>query len=167
MYVQTEQDSVVTPALPVVALWSLQDHLPHRLDCHAGETLQLGRSRDCWVQVPDLLASFVHCEIEVADDLTCTVTDLISTNGTLVNHVPIAQPTVLRPDCYLTLGHTHFVALGLDERLRIAARDPTSFLANAADAYGSSRKAAPHVRRNYKTIWKAVKRYLKKPKKQR
>ena len=47
------------------------------------------------------------------------------------------------------------------------ARDPTSFLANAADAYGSSRKAAPHVRRNYKTIWKAVKRYLKKPKKQR
>ena len=151
----------------MVALWDLQDRIPHRFDCHVGKTLQVGRSRDCWLQVADPLASFVHCEIEVADDLTCTVRDLGSTNRTLINHVPIAEPTVLRPDCYLSVGHTHFVALGLDERLRIAARDPTSFLANAADAYGSPRKAAPHVRRNYKTIWKAVTRYLKKPKKQR
>ena len=64
----------------------------------------LGRHAEAAYRLSDPRASRVHCEVEFADGQVVVVNK--STAGTLVNEVPAADATVLRPGDTLHLGDT-------------------------------------------------------------
>lgn len=69
----------------------------------AGKQLIVGRGEDCQVRLPSSLVSRQHCRLSLTAD-GIRVEDLGSQNGTLVNDVPITQPTILKPGDLLRIG---------------------------------------------------------------
>ena len=64
---------------------------------NTGQTIALGRLKDCEVVVDDEAASRRHCTISARED-TCVVTDLQSANGTFVNERRIATTELEKGD---------------------------------------------------------------------
>jgi len=50
-----------------------------------GKAYRIGRSREAEIHINDVSVSRLQCRLEVAQDRSCTLTDLGSRNGTLVN----------------------------------------------------------------------------------
>lgn len=65
--------------------------------------LVVGRGEECQVRLPSSLVSRRHCRLVHTTD-GILVEDLGSQNGTLINDVPIAQPTILKPGDLLRIG---------------------------------------------------------------
>ena len=65
----------------------------------------IGRSAENAIVLPDDKASATHARVDVEDG-SCTLTDLDSTNGTLLNDEPLAEPTRLRPGDAIQIGNT-------------------------------------------------------------
>ena len=86
---------VVTPAVVV-----LTDGSRHALD---GDLVTIGRQASCTIVIADNNISRVHARFRTSDN-GWTIEDLGSTNGTKVNGVLIAEPTLL--------SHGQLIALG-------------------------------------------------------
>jgi len=71
-------------------------------DLHGGR-LRIGRGDEADVRISDHRVSRLHAEIERVGD-AIQITDLDSSNGTLVNGVPIFRPTKLSPEDTITFG---------------------------------------------------------------
>jgi hypothetical protein len=85
----------VTPAVVV-----LTDGSRHALD---GDLVTIGRQASCTIVIADNNISRVHARFRTSDS-GWTIEDLGSTNGTKVNGVLIAEPTLL--------SHGQLIALG-------------------------------------------------------
>lgn len=72
-----------------------------------GETVTIGRQSDNDVVINDPSVSRHHARLE-RDGPTYVVTDLNSTNGTLINQIPVTKGVIEDEDC-LTLGKTNFI----------------------------------------------------------
>lgn len=67
------------------------------------ERMVLGRSATCDMTLPDPSISREHAEI-LRDGTTCFLTDLGSSNGTLLNGEPVTGPVTFGPDDRITLA---------------------------------------------------------------
>jgi Protein of unknown function (DUF3662)/FHA domain len=76
-----------------------------RIDLRDG-VCTLGRASDCTVTLVDTNVSRRHAQVQ-GTPTGYVITDLGSTNGTLVNGVRIAQPTKLSDSDIVSLGATH------------------------------------------------------------
>lgn len=65
----------------------------------------VGRDEDCDLRIASSLVSRKHCTLKSSPD-GILVTDLNSQNGTLVNDIPITEPTLLREGDSLRVGAT-------------------------------------------------------------
>src|ERR1700749_4467358 len=63
----------------------------------------IGRDDGCDMQIASSLVSRRHCTLKSTPE-GIVVTDLGSQNGTLVNDVPITEPTLLKEGDYLRIG---------------------------------------------------------------
>jgi len=63
----------------------------------SGQTISIGRLKDCDVVVDDEAASRRHCTIAARED-ACVVSDLQSANGTFVNEKRIVSQDIVRGD---------------------------------------------------------------------
>jgi pSer/pThr/pTyr-binding forkhead associated (FHA) protein len=63
----------------------------------------IGRDEDCHVRLTSSLISRKHCALTSTPE-GLWVRDLSSQNGTIVNDVPITEPTLLKPGDVLQLG---------------------------------------------------------------
>lgn len=100
----------------------LGERLTHALNDHplAGCTFFLpnsestpqtvGRKPTCDLTVPDTSVSDLHCELCLMDQAKVFVTDLGSTNGTLINLLRLdpGVPTELEDEAILTIGRYSF-----------------------------------------------------------
>ena len=77
--------------------------LPLRPGAHT-----IGRSAESTFVLPDDKVSAIRARIDV-DSTSCTVTDLDSTNGTVVNDAAVRQPTRLRPGDVVQIGNATLV----------------------------------------------------------
>jgi len=68
----------------------------------------IGRNASCAIVLPDDKVSSRHARLEV-DAAGCVLTDLESTNGTLLNDSPLTAPARLRPGDAIQLGGTVLV----------------------------------------------------------
>jgi hypothetical protein len=70
----------------------------------------VGRKVECDLTVPDTSVSELHCELCLVDMSTMFVTDLGSTNGTLINlqRLEPGSPTELVDEAILTIGRYSF-----------------------------------------------------------
>jgi len=82
----------------------------------------IGRSAENAIVLPDDKVSSVHARVDVRPD-GCTISDLDSTNGTLLDDVPLSQPAPLRPGAAVLMGNT---ALVFDVGEMVAERPTTS-----------------------------------------
>jgi pSer/pThr/pTyr-binding forkhead associated (FHA) protein len=78
-----------------------------RLTLPAGKEIVIGREPGCQLMLPSTLISRRHCELKQAPE-GIWVRDLGSQNGTYVNDVAIASPTLLRPGDVLRVGAASF-----------------------------------------------------------
>ena len=78
----------------------------------AGQTVALGRLRECDVVIDDEAASRRHCTITARED-GCTVADLQSANGTFVNDKRIAAAALAKGD-KLRIGSTVLELIDID-----------------------------------------------------
>lgn len=67
----------------------------------------VGRDEDCDLRIASSLVSRKHCVLKNSAD-GILVTDLSSQNGTHVNDIPIAEPTLLQEGDTLRIGATVF-----------------------------------------------------------
>jgi pSer/pThr/pTyr-binding forkhead associated (FHA) protein len=74
---------------PVAKLIVKDGDQTYLLDLAPGESLSLGRSHDCDISIEAPRASRRHASFDAADE-GHTITDLASTNGTLLNGAPLA-----------------------------------------------------------------------------
>ncbi|MER6498126.1 FHA domain-containing protein [Streptomyces sp. NPDC001455] len=96
-----------------------------------GGRISIGRSADADVPLDDPDVSRLHCAVTVAEDGLVSVTDLGSTNGTLLDGRPVHErPVRLKPGALLRLGESTLL-------LTSGARTPT--LATAPDGEGHLR----------------------------
>lgn len=96
-----------------------------------GGRISIGRSADADVPLDDPDVSRLHCAVTVAEDGLVSVTDLGSTNGTLLDGRPVHErPVRLKPGALLRLGESTLL-------LASGARTPT--LATAPDGEGHLR----------------------------
>jgi len=72
--------------------------------------LIVGRKVDCDLTVPDVSVSDEHCELQLDESGTLLVTDLGSTNGTLINLLRLdpGAPSELEDEGILTIGRYSF-----------------------------------------------------------
>lgn len=75
------------------------------------DTMRLGRGAQSEIVLPDDAASRSHASIQVTPD-GCLITDLGSTNGTLVNGVRIAEPASLADGDVISCGQTELTVAG-------------------------------------------------------
>jgi hypothetical protein len=70
----------------------------------------VGRKVECDLTVPDTSVSELHCELCLVDMSTMFVTDLGSTNGTMINlqRLEPGSPTELEDEAILTIGRYSF-----------------------------------------------------------
>ena len=73
-----------------------------------GSETIVGRMRGCQVRIPSRSVSRRHCKLLCKDDFL-VVQDMASVNGTFVNDVLIAKPTVVHPNDRLRVGTVTFV----------------------------------------------------------
>src|SRR4030095_6279621 len=78
----------------------------------AGQTIAIGRLKDCDVVIADEAASRRHCTPTARED-DCTVTDLQSANGTFVNDKRIVTAALAKGD-KLRIGSTVFELIDID-----------------------------------------------------
>ncbi|HTJ66862.1 MAG TPA: FtsK/SpoIIIE domain-containing protein [Actinospica sp.] len=91
--------------------------------------VRLGRGEEAEVRINSRDVSRLHCEIDVTEDGRVTVADLGSRNGTDVNGVRIAGPTVVGPnDLVCAAGRVPFRVLP------VAAVSPAAFVNPAREA---------------------------------
>ena len=86
----------------------LMDTSTHRTYDLAAQRVLLGRERACNIVVNDINASRTHAEIHFEPQGVWVITDLGSTNGTLVNGTPITRRGLQDGD-RITLGVTDFI----------------------------------------------------------
>ena len=86
----------------------LMDTTTHRTYDLAAQRVLLGRERTCNIIVNDINASRTHAEIHFEPQGVWVITDLGSTNGTLVNGSPITRRGLQDGD-RITLGITDFI----------------------------------------------------------
>ncbi len=86
----------------------LMDTTTHRTYDLAAQRVLLGRERTCNIVVNDINASRTHAEIHFEPQGVWVITDLGSTNGTLVNGTPITRRGLQDGD-RITLGITDFI----------------------------------------------------------
>ena len=100
--VSTPRESIAQPHQQVVtpAVVVLTDGSRHALD---GDLVTIGRQASCTIVIADNNISRVHARFRTSDN-GWTIEDLGSTNGTKVNGVLIAEPTLL--------SHGQLIALG-------------------------------------------------------
>lgn len=86
-------------------LFDLRQNRP--FDLQEGATIILGRDKSCDIRVSDVNVSRRHAQLSQSPDGAWVVTDLNSTNGTLVNGQPVnAQPLFVGD--ILTIGKADF-----------------------------------------------------------
>lgn len=68
-----------------------------------------GRSKENTVQIQDLMASRIHAQLEVHENIHCYFVDLNSRNGTLINDRPIVNPQLLKHGDRISIGDTVLV----------------------------------------------------------
>lgn len=119
-------------------------------------TLTIGREAEADIQLDDVVVSAVHCAIEYRDEV-CFLRDVGSTNGTIVNKIPLTEELALQPGMYITLGSTQLIAIGPDRKIPFLARTPSSLLRHAFEICGSDRKAAELVGRSHMSVYRARK----------
>ncbi len=68
-----------------------------------------GRSKENTVQIQDLMASRIHAQLEVHQNIHYYFVDLNSRNGTLINDQPIVNPQLLNNGDRICIGDTALV----------------------------------------------------------
>ncbi len=68
--------------------------------------VSIGRGYECALMIDDSYASEKHAQIRLADDGSWVIEDLLSTNGTYVNEVPVSEPTVVTDKDVIRIGRT-------------------------------------------------------------
>lgn len=73
-------------------------------------TQTVGRKPGCDLTIPDISVSDHHCQIQLVDGIDLFVTDLGSTNGTLVNlqRLSPGEPTLVEDEAVVTVGRYSF-----------------------------------------------------------
>ncbi|NGO78341.1 FHA domain-containing protein [Streptomyces sp. YC504] len=100
---------------------------------HGGK-ITIGRSADADVPLDDPDVSRLHCAVTLADDGRVSVTDLGSTNGTVLDGAPVAdRPLRLTPGALLRIG---------ESTLRLSTTADPEPLPTAPDGEGHLRVAA-------------------------
>ncbi len=92
------------------------------------KTIRIGKAGQAHLRLGDENVSRQHCVIEVSDSGEIRVTDLESTNGTLVNGKKVTQ-AILRPGDELQVGDTRMV---LDFEMTGPRPEAETFFASAA-----------------------------------
>jgi len=82
----------------------------------------IGRTAENAIVLPDDKVSSLHARVDVNGSV-CTLSDLDSTNGTLLDDVLLTQPARLRPGASIQMGNTTLV---YDEGEMAADRPTTS-----------------------------------------
>lgn len=116
----------------------------------AGKELVVGRGEECQVRLPSSLVSRRHCRLSDSP-AGIVVEDLGSQNGTLVNDVPITEPTVLKPGDSLRIGAMIFAVPSAPRPKKVAAEpvqdasdaDIAAWLDEAAPAAGDTAEFTP------------------------
>ncbi|MBC9718183.1 FHA domain-containing protein [Streptomyces sp. TRM66268-LWL] len=99
-----------------------------------GGRITIGRSADADVPLDDPDVSRLHCAVTLADDGRVSVTDLGSTNGTVLDGTPVSdRPLRLTPGALLRIG---------ESTLRLSTTADPAPLATAPDGEGHLRVAA-------------------------
>ena len=75
------------------------------------EGVVVGRGEEAGLRIASGEISREHCRLQ-PDGVALVVTDLGSSNGTLVNGTPIAEPTECRPGDRITIGPVAFSVAG-------------------------------------------------------
>jgi pSer/pThr/pTyr-binding forkhead associated (FHA) protein len=86
----------------------------------AGKELVVGRGEECQVRLPSSLVSRQHCRLSLTPH-GIRVEDLGSQNGTLVNDVPITEPTILKPGDTLRIGAMIFAVPSVPRPKKVVA----------------------------------------------
>lgn len=118
----------------------------------SGKELVVGRGEECQVRLPSSLVSRRHCRL-VLSSAGILVEDLGSQNGTLINDVPITEPTVLNPGDTLRIGAMIFAVPSAPRPKKPAAEpaqdasdaDIAAWLDDAAPAAGDTAEFTPAV----------------------
>ena len=101
-----------------------------------GQAVTIGRDEGNTILLKDRNLSRIHCQIEILSG-SCHVTDLNSTNGTVVNAQRIYEPTPIEPDDEVEVGIT---------RLRLAELSPAEMaLATAQRAAAAKAEARQEI----------------------
>jgi pSer/pThr/pTyr-binding forkhead associated (FHA) protein len=127
--------------------------------------LTVGRARYCDIKLADPTVSLVHCDIVRNEDGSCLIQDAESTNGLLVNDLPVERAT-LWPGMWVFVGRTELIAVDSDGRVRITAGGLTSFAAHASRYYGGDREAGRKLRKSHSTIGNARHRWWQRKSKE-
>ncbi|MDX3849054.1 FtsK/SpoIIIE domain-containing protein [Streptomyces sp. AK02-01A] len=101
---------------------------------HGGQ-IRIGRSAEADVPLDDPDVSRLHCAVTVTEDGRVSVADLGSTNGTVLDGVPVGErPVPLLPGALLRLG---------ESALRLTVGDRAPALPTAPDGEGHLRIGRP------------------------
>ena len=123
---------------------------------HKRTTLTIGREAGADIQLDDVVVSAMHCTIDYRGG-AFFLRDVGSTNGTIVNKIPLTKEVALQPGMYITLGSTQLIAIGPDRKIPFLASTPSSLLRHAFEICGSDRKAAELVGRSHMSVYRARK----------
>jgi pSer/pThr/pTyr-binding forkhead associated (FHA) protein len=125
--------------------------------------ISIGRARRCDIQLADSAVSALHCEIERRQDGTCVIVDANSKNGIFVNDVKVTRAE-LWPGMWVFIGHTELIAIGQGEEVPVLGRNYTSYLVRAREVHGTAESAADLIHRSVSTIYRAVRKSMRKGK---
>ncbi len=114
----SQRTRVEIPTLRVVAGRDMLSYIA----LHNAEEIVVGRDDNADLILTDALVSRRHARVTVGDDMSITVQDLGSTNGTSVNGQPIER-SLLRPGDHLEIG-------GVSLRLEMLSLEEIEHLAN-------------------------------------
>lgn len=110
------QERGVLPGAPRLVMIAGGDAAAGTVEARGGDrallltkpVMTIGRGHDVDIRIDDLGVSRQHARLEVRDG-ELWVSDLGSTNGTVVDGAPVTGPSMLAPGQRITVGSTSFV----------------------------------------------------------
>lgn len=127
------------------------------------QSIVIGRAINCDIVLRDRTVTKVHCQVQWSDTSTW-VRDYESSNGTLVNGVPISDGrTELLPGFVLDIGGCSLMVCGEAPTYPlIVAQDKHAFVRKADYYYSSPRKAAIGTQFSRSTLVRWLKKSQRK-----
>lgn len=156
----------VPPQKQIAGLWVSKTETLWELE--PGSTVTIGSDDRCDIVLDEAYASRKHCRVSLDENGLCTVQDLNSTNGTVINgllfqgdNVP-NEPLSLEVGDVLTIGYTELDAVDKARRVMLRGQSLTSVMVYAASKYGSPEKAADMLSTSASTIRRRRARQLER-----